>query len=730
MSQAPGGSVLQFAALGADPYSFGAGQREVLQNIADGAPLEHVLHAIVHLIEAQAAGMLCCVLLLDAREQRFSDSIGPSLPAEYLQALAGASIGAEAGSCGTAAYRGESVVVEDISTHPYWAAYKHLALPHGLAACWSSPIFDPQREVLGTFAMYYRESRGPTDKERHWVRVATQLASIALTAHRQEQTRRGLVVALEQQVKELTHLHQARVDAETALRCTEQQLRAVIEHTPNVAIQWFDEAGRVLYCNQASERMFGWAPRAAYGKTLDELGFSATGTASFQSALANIARTGEPVGPVEFEFTRADGSQGTLLSTVFALPLAGGGTGFCCTDVDLTEHRRAEARRRQLEQELHRSQRLRALGTLAGGIAHDFNNIIAAIAGHAELSLQELDDGHSPGESLREIHAASQRARDLVRQILTYSQNQEPRRALIELHPLIREACRLLRGSLPSSVSLELDLAAEGAMILADSTQVHQVVMNLVTNAIHALGTRPGTIRIASHGVIVEDEGVEDLELEDGCYFRVSVSDNGCGMDAATLARIFEPFFTTKSAGRGTGLGLSVVHGIMGAHGGAVRVTSELGRGTTFHLYFPANQQPGTTSLLAPSSLTSTKGERVLYVDDEEALVFLATRVLKRLGYRVTGYASAAQALDDFRQRPGHFDVVVSDIAMPGMSGMELARELLSARRELPVVLTSGYVQAEDVAQARSLGVRALVAKPNTVDEFGRLLLDALASSR
>jgi PAS domain S-box-containing protein len=699
----------------------------VLQRIADGAPIDHVLCDIVHLIEAQAAGMLCCVLLLDTTERRFRSSVGPSLPPEYLQALAGASIGAEAGSCGTAAYRGESVVVEDIATHPYWSAYKHLALPHGLAACWSSPIFDPSREVLGTFAMYYRERRGPTDKERHWVTVATHLASIALTAHRQEQTRRRLVMDLEQRVNELTVMNRARIEAEAALHCTEQQLRAVVENTPNVAVQWFDELGRVLYCNQASERMFGWAPGAANGKTLGQLGFSATAAASFEGSLATIARTGEPVGPVEFDFTRADGSQGTLLSTVFALPLAGGGKRFCCTDVDLTDFRRAEERRRQLEQELHRSQRLRALGTLAGGIAHDFNNIIAAIAGHAELALEELADGASPGESLQEIRAASQRATDLVRQILTYSRNQEPKREAIDLHPLIREACRLLRPSLPDALTVELELASKAAMVLADSTQVHQVVMNLVTNAMHAIGQQPGVIRIASREVVVDSQHGEELtELDDGTYVHVSVEDSGCGMDAATLARIFEPFFTTKSPGRGTGLGLSVVHGIMGAHRGTVRVTSVPGQGTTFHLYFPVAEQRAI-SPSTPASLAAPKGEHILYIDDEEALVFLATRMLKRLGYRVTSYSSAAQALDDFRQRAAQFDVVISDISMPGMSGLELARELLSVRAELPVVLTSGYIKTEDAAQARSLGVKALVSKPSTAEEFGQLLLDALS---
>ncbi|MCC7535998.1 MAG: response regulator [Deltaproteobacteria bacterium] len=689
---------------------FEVGERAMLERIAGGAPLASLLDGIVELIESQAEGMMCSILLVDLENGCVRHGAAPSLPAEYSRALDGVKIGPQEGSCGAAASLGRRVIVEDIATHPNWALYKSLALPHGLLACWSSPIFSPAREVLGTFAMYYSEPRGPTDREVEWVDAATHLASIAILRERWEQSVRR---------------------TEQALRRSEERLRAVVEHTPNVAIQWYDENARVVLYNEASRRMFGWVGQSAVGRTLGELGFPATEAEKLASAIRDVKQGGQPVGPAEFHFQHPDGTPGVLLSTVFEVPKSDDGARFVCMDVDITPRKRAEEERRMLEAQLHQSQRMQSLGTLAGGIAHDFNNILAAIRGNTDLALHELPEGHPARQSVVEIGKASRRATELVRQILTFGRREEPRREPVRLRSVIEEALRLLRATLPSSIRIEADLSASTPAVFADSTQIHQVVMNLGTNAAHAIGTRGGVIAISSGALDVgPEQAATHPRLAEGRYARVSVRDDGRGMDAATAQRVFEPFFTTKAPGVGLGLGLSVVHGIIESHEGAITVESELARGTTFVFYLPAADVTlGET--LEPRAITlSGLGEHILYVDDEEALVHLAKRSLTRLGYRVTGHSDPTRALLDFRARPTEFDVVITDIAMPRLTGHELARELLAIRADVLVVMTSGFVRPEDAEAARELGINDVVPKPSTVQELGQVLHRLLSARR
>jgi CheY-like chemotaxis protein len=290
---------------------------------------------------------------------------------------------------------------------------------------------------------------------------------------------------------------------------------------------------------------------------------------------------------------------------------------------------------------------------------------------------------------------------------------------------------RLLRATLPGSIAIRTDFGADTPGVRADSTQVHQVVMNLGTNAAHAIGARQGTIEIASEATLVDAGRASVLpDLTEGLYAHVTVRDDGSGMDSEILGRVFEPFFTTKQTGHGTGLGMSVVHGIMKSHDGAVLVESEPGAGTTVHLYFPARAHVPPPSPDVQARVPLGRGEHVLYVDDEEALVFLATRVLGRLGYRVTGRSDPLQAVGDFRAAPSEFDAVVTDVSMPGMSGFEVAKQLLAIRPDLPVVLTSGVVNREDIARAHDLGVRDVIVKPNTTGELGDILHRLLSGRR
>ncbi|MEQ1570324.1 MAG: PAS domain-containing protein [Myxococcota bacterium] len=381
--------------------------------------------------------------------------------------------------------------------------------------------------------------------------------------------------------------------------------------------------------------------------------------------------------------------------------------------------------RRRLEDSQLRSQKLEALGTLAGGIAHDFNNIVYAIAGNTRLAAADLPANHPAHLELREIAKATARATDLVRRILAFSRPDEARYEIRKLGPVVDEAVRLLHRTVPATVELQYRGSTAPTYARVDPSQVHQIVVNLVTNSVHAIGSRRGKIELELEPVDVSaEEAAATPGLNPGAYARLTVRDDGAGMDEGTLQRVFDPFFTTKAPNEGTGLGLSVVHGIVLRHGGAVALTSSLGSGTTFRLWFPAVAPvvPEAVTPVPPEMQTPPHELHVLYVDDDPSLVSLATRILSRAGYRVSGFTRPAEALERFRADPTSFDLVVTDLLMPNLSGIDLARALLAIRPKLPILLTSGYVAQRDREEALAVGVHDLVIKPNTLDRLTRLL--------
>jgi len=394
---------------------------------------------------------------------------------------------------------------------------------------------------------------------------------------------------------------------------------------------------------------------------------------------------------------------------------------------DIAERERSALERVKLEERLRQAQKMEAIGTLAGGIAHDFNNILAGIIGFADLGLQEVADPLASDQHFREILKAGQRARDLVRQILAFSRHREQDRKPLHLDETVNEALRLLRATLPVSIQITTQIEPQTPSVLADSTQVHQIVTNLVTNAWHAIGDKVGTVAVQlTIFPVDQDFAHTHPDLRPGRYVRLSISDNGRGISTDTLGRIFEPFFTTKDPGEGTGLGLSVVHGLMKSFDGAITVYSEPGNGTTFHLYFPALEFGGTTTQPQENAEPRGRGERILFVDDEPVLAMLGERFLTRLGYTPVIQTDARAALADFRESP--FDLVITDLTMPHLSGIELARHLWEIRPDTRVVLTTGYSASLDPQRAHEIGFRELLLKPYTVHGLGEALQRALKS--
>ncbi len=391
------------------------------------------------------------------------------------------------------------------------------------------------------------------------------------------------------------------------------------------------------------------------------------------------------------------------------------------------KQRRLRERLQLQEEQLRQKQKIEAVGTLARGVAHDFNNLLTAIMGNVELSLLGLPPDHPEVPGLKLALKASHRARDLVRQILAFSRQTAPKREVVALAPLIDETVNLLRTLAREAVVFEVQLPSDLPPVLADPAQVHQVLMNLGTNAVQAMRDRAGRLIFTAEVVAVGDELREQqVQLNPGRYVRLSIQDTGPGMTEEVRRRIFEPFFTTKAPGEGTGLGLSVVHGIMEQHGGAVTLYTHPGRGARFHLYFPLAGEVTPTVSAAGAVVGQGRGERILFVDDDGAVVDTGRKMLERLGYRVSSHARAEAALAEYRANPGVFALVFSDLTMPGMNGLQLLAAVQQIHAGQPFVLCSGIFSDSDRQEAAVHGVSVLLPKPLNLDSLGAAVATAL----
>jgi two-component system, cell cycle sensor histidine kinase and response regulator CckA len=522
-------------------------------------------------------------------------------------------------------------------------------------------------------------------------------------------------------------------EMEIAARRDRERLAAIVESAMDGVI-CADGDGRIAVFNSAAERIFGYDAAQILGRPLDGLLPDRYRRAhpGFVKTFAAVGTTKRSMGmPGEVVGLRANGEEFPIEASISRVNL---GADVVLTVIvrDMSEHKRAQAQREQLEAQLRQSQKLQSLGTLTGGIAHDFNNILTAISGNAKLAIADLPESHPVQRSLAEISKSAARATDLVRQVLAFGRRQEPHRIVSDVAAIVGDALRFLRAMIPTTIEIRTHFARDLPKIAIDPTQLHQVITNLGSNAAHAIGDRPGAIDVTLEETILTADDARALgDIRAGRVVRLTFADDGSGIEPAILERIFEPFFTTKELGQGTGLGLSVVHGIVKSHDGAIAVHSQRGVGTRFELYFPVSAQLETAAEFSTSPSSASEvatGKTVIYLDDEEALVFLVTRILQRRGYQVLGFTEPRKALDKLAADPARIDVFISDLAMPGMSGFDVVRRLQTIRPDLPVVLVSGFLRPQDIETAEGLGVRRFLLKPDTVDALAQALDEVLAA--
>ena len=581
-----------------------------------------------------------------------------------------------------------------------------------LGVCWGSGL------IAGKFAAYCTRLFGTNCWSRQTAFLARGDAFDEFVV-----TPSSLLV--EEEIGKLLATDRAtRADLAVALRKqqeSERRLRVILDNAP-LGIWMQNSEGKLEFVNRAFCESVGISEEsfravAHYSQLFDE----ATGRSCMASDAVARAAPGPQVSREKLRFV--DGELHDVEIVKLRLEGEGRAGELIGISMDISARLRAEAEKARLEEQLRQTQKLEAIGTLAGGIAHDFNNILAVIRGNTTLALHDVGSNPPVEESLQEIQRACLRAEALVRQILAFGRPRASDRRTLRLGPVIEESLDLLRHTIPAVVELAWKQGPDVPQVQADPAQMGQVLVNLCTNAWHALEDQPGRIEIRlERHVAVRSNTPEALPA--GTYACLSVRDSGAGMDALTRERIFEPFFTTKSQGRGTGLGLSVVHGIVQSHQGHVRVESEPGRGSCFSVFLPAvdseaqGEPPAAEAVSAPGG----RGRHVLFLDDEDSLVFLARRVLERTGYRVSAFTRPSEALASFRADPRGFDLVVTDLNMPGVSGLEIAREMLALRSDLPVLLASGYLNDEIVARAKAQGIEHVIFKPGTVEEFVRLI--------
>jgi len=667
-----------------------AGELRVLETIAAGAPLATALGALVRYVEEQQPGLLASVLLVDKGTLRHA--VAPSLPESYCAAIDGIAVAEGRGSCGTAAFRGTSVLVSDIATDPLWEGLTDLAREHRLAACWSHPIRLADGTVCGTFALYRREPGSPDEREVALVERATHIAAIAIDRHR-------VAGHLESSLAELS---------------------AIFDSTA-VGMTLIDPAGLVVKANPAMEAFLGFAVEELRGRHFGEFFHPDDRAAGFPLYTQLMSGTLDSY-QTEKRFLHKDGKVLWGRVTVSLVKSGEPSEGFAIGLVeDFTD-------RRQLQTEMQQAGKMEAVGRLAGGIAHDFNNILNVILGCGELALTELQHAPETRRLVEEILAGADRAALLTRQLLAFSRKQNLETRVLDPSVVVQEMAQLLRRVLGEDIEIVVSSLPGTAHVRADRGQLEQVLMNLTVNSRDAMPAG-GRLTIETAAVELDEAfAAQHPGSRPGPHVRLSVTDTGRGMTPEVLARVFEPFFTTKEASKGTGLGLATVYGIVKQSNGYITVDSAPDRGTRFDIYLPQVDEPVAAAPVAAPPLVRGH-ESILVVEDEPSLRKLLQTMLATMGYDVRVAQSAPAAVEMCAADPATtpVDLLLTDIVMPEMNGREVARRVRELRPKVKVLYMSGYTGDVLLQHGELEDDASMIAKPFSRDALASKVREALS---
>jgi two-component system cell cycle sensor histidine kinase/response regulator CckA len=673
---------------------------KVLAMVMAHARLPEILETLCSNIEKYHIGLLCSVLLLDADGKTLRHGASPSLPKEYSQTIDGTQIGPCVGSCGTAAYRREPVIVSDIATDPLWAAYRHLALLHGLRACWSTPIASQDGGILGTFAIYYREPRTPDEEHLQLIAHATHLAAVAIEWDR----------------------------AQTELRSAENRYRTLVERLPAVTyIAELGPHGRWHYVSPQIESMLGFSPADWLSDPANWINRIHPEDRESVLAVEAYFQKNRDLFQAEYRMFARDGrvlwfrDEAVMLPTAEDQPFLMQGVMY-----DITE-------RKRLEDQLRHSQKMEAVGLLAGGVAHDFNNLLMLIQAHNERLRGGLAADAPTQKEFQGIEHAVNRAASLTGRLLAFSRKQVLQPQVIDLNEVLTEVAKMLDRLIEKNIALRVVPGAQLWPVKADPGQVEQLIMNLAVNARDAM-PQGGQLVIETRNAEISGAHPRVRDgMQPGRYVMLVVSDTGVGMDNETQAHMFEPFFTTKEPGKGTGLGLPIVYGVVKQTGGWTHVESKPGQGTTFEIYLPCAEE---TETKGPASVPGLQGglaaapkgtETILLVEDESGIRELAGEFLRRQGYTVLHAMDGNEALRIAGDHKDLIHLLVTDMAMPNLGGKELASRLRQLRPQIQVLFMSGYPDHPTSADGDVGAPATLLQKPFSLDTLAhkvRTLLD------
>jgi len=670
--------------------------KTVLELIGTQASLSEVLVCLCDLMERQFPALVCSVLLLDSDGVTLRQGAAPSLPKEYNDCIDGIKIGPSVGSCGTAAYRKEPVIVTDIASDPLWKDCRQLALPHGLRACWSTPILSRAGKVLGTFAVYYREPREPHSDHLHFVECASHLAGIAIE---REQADAELQAAETRYRALVEHLPAITYIAEVGLygrwHFVSPQIRSILGFSPE---EWIDDSSNWMKHIHPEDRDLALAAEMQFWKI----------GGNYRAEYRMIARDGRVLWfRDDATYLRTADRQTPLMQGVL---------------YDITENR-------QLEEQLRQSQKMEAVGQLAGGVAHDFNNLLMIIEGHTERLLSQLQASNPVYEDASQIQEAARRAGALTRQLLAFSRKQVLQPTVLDMNRVVGEVGKMLHRLIGEHIEVELIASPALWCVKADQSQMEQALLNLALNARDAM-PQGGKVTIATHNSEISEAQAREQGARSGKYVVLEVTDTGSGMDAETQAHVFEPFFSTKELGKGTGLGLASVYGMVRQSGGWISFRTQLGHGTTFNIHLPSAVNTPSPAGEGTVAVLQTRGnETLLVVEDEGEIRAMVTQYLEQNGYTVLQANNGREALEIAGNYSGTIHLLVTDVVMPQVGGHELAQHLQRLRPRTKVLFTSGYPEHatlnEKVAQQDAI----ILQKPFPLNVLAGKIRDLLDAS-